>query len=90
MLLCYLILVNAVLFLLMLIDKRKAVRHRWRIPEATLFLLAFLGGSLGGTLGMYLFRHKTRHPKFAIGFPVLLAVQTVLLILLMLHVPDVL
>ena len=42
-------------------DKRKAIRHQWRIPEATLFLIALLGGSLGSIVGMQLFRHKTRH-----------------------------
>ena len=71
----YLLIVNAAGFLLMLIDKRKAIRHRWRIPEKTLFLTAALGGSLGSILGMQLFRHKTMHWSFKLGMPAILAVQ---------------
>ena len=64
-----------VLYLMMGIDKRKARIHARRIPEATLFLFAFLGGALGGTLGMYSFRHKTKHWYFALGFPLLALLQ---------------
>ena len=71
----YLLLINAVGLLLMLIDKQKAKRGRWRIPEATLMGVAAAGGSLGTYLGMRLFRHKTKHPKFSIGVPLLLAMQ---------------
>lgn len=74
-LLAYLVLINALAFFLMLIDKQKAQRGAWRISEATLLGCAFLGGSLGAILGMNLFRHKTKHPKFFIGLPVILAVQ---------------
>ncbi len=74
----YLILVNAAGFTLMLIDKRKARKGAWRIPEKTLMGVALLGGSLGAILGMNLLRHKTKHPKFFIGLPVILALQTVL------------
>ena len=74
----YLLLVNAVAFLLMLVDKRKAVKKKWRIPEATLLLWAGLGGSVGALLGMYTFRHKTRHPKFTIGIPAILIAQIAL------------
>lgn len=56
-------------------DKLRAKRGARRIPEAQLFLLACLGGGLGGWLGMYAFRHKTRHRKFVIGFPLIAAVQ---------------
>lgn len=78
--LVYLILINAAGFLLMLADKRKAVKKRWRIPESTLMLSAALGGSLGALTGMYLFRHKTRHVKFTIGVPVILLAQIALVI----------
>lgn len=78
----YLLLVNAAAFLLMLIDKVKARKNRWRIPERTLLTVAALGGSLGAVLGMNLFRHKTKHPKFSIGLPCILAVHIVLLVLL--------
>ena len=74
----YLLIVNAAGFLLMLIDKRKAIRHRWRIPEKTLFLTAAIGGSVGSILGMYTFRHKTKHLQFTLGMPAILVVQLVL------------
>jgi uncharacterized membrane protein YsdA (DUF1294 family) len=74
----YLLIVNAIGFLLMLIDKRKAIRHRWRIPEKTLFLIAAIGGSVGSIMGMYTFRHKTKHLQFTLGMPAILIVQLVL------------
>lgn len=74
----YLLIVNALGFLLMLIDKRKAIRHRWRIPEKTLFLTAAIGGSVGSIMGMYTFRHKTKHLQFTLGMPAILIVQLIL------------
>lgn len=79
-LLAYLVLINAGGFLLMLIDKQKARRGVWRIPEATLMGVAVLGGSIGAIAGMRLFRHKTKHPKFYIGLPCILAAQIITLI----------
>ena len=76
--LTYLVLVNAVGFLLMLIDKIKAKAGAWRIPEATLLTLAALGGSAGCLAGMYLFRHKTKHLKFTLGVPAILIAQIAL------------
>ena len=73
----YLLLINALTFLLMLVDKIKAKRNLWRIPEATLMGVAIIGGSIGAIAGMNLFRHKTRHIKFFIGLPVILALQIV-------------
>ena len=81
-LLVYLLIVNALGFVLMLADKHKAKKNLWRIPEATLMGVAAIGGSLGSLMGMYLVRHKTKHPKFTLGIPLLLAVQIVVLILL--------
>lgn len=78
----YLLIINALAFLLMLIDKQKAKKGRWRIPEKTLIAIAVLGGSVGAIAGMHLFRHKTKHPKFSIGLPVIFAIQAVLLILM--------
>lgn len=75
----YLVLINAAAFTLMLVDKRKAVRRQWRIPEATLLGISALGGSAGAIAGMYLFRHKTRHLKFRAGLPVMLAAQLLIL-----------
>lgn len=74
-LMTYLTIINAVGFAFMFVDKRRARKRRWRIPEATLMGIAAIGGSVGSLLGMYLFRHKTRHPKFTIGIPVILALQ---------------
>lgn len=74
----YLLVVNVLLFALMGIDKFKAKRGLWRIPEKTLFLAAILGGSVGGILGMRVFRHKTRHNSFKYGFPAILIAQLAL------------
>lgn len=82
-LLLYLIIINAAGFLLMLIDKYKAKKGLWRIPEKELMGVAALGGSLGVLAGMYTVRHKTRHNKFVIGVPVILAVQLVLAVCLL-------
>lgn len=82
-LLLYLILINAVAFLLMLVDKQKARKNLWRIPERTLFLSALLGGSIGALLGMYTFRHKTRHLSFTLGMPAILVGQVVLAVYLL-------
>lgn len=62
----------------MLVDKHKARKKRWRIPERTLIGSALLGGSVGALLGMYTFRHKTRHLKFTLGVPAILFAQIAL------------
>lgn len=77
----YLALASIVAFVLMGVDKLRARRHRWRIPERTLFLTAVLGGSPGAILGMLLFRHKTRHNLFTVGLPAVLALQLLILYL---------
>lgn len=79
LLLIYLLIINALGFVLMLTDKYKAKNNLWRIPEATLMGVAAIGGSLGAYIGMKLVRHKTKHPLFFIGLPVLVAVHTILL-----------
>lgn len=76
----YLFSVNALSLVLMLADKHKAKTNAWRIPEATLLTLAALGGSFGAFLGMQIAHHKTRHPKFSIGLPMLMALHTAMLI----------
>lgn len=73
----YLLIINAAGFILMLVDKFKAKKNLWRIPERTLFLVAALGGSIGCLLGMYIFRHKTQHLTFTLGMPLILALQVV-------------
>ena len=74
----YLLLINAAAFVLMLADKCKARKNRWRIPERTLILSAAFGGSIGALLGMYTFRHKTKHLKFTLGIPAILVMQIIL------------
>ena len=83
LLLYYLLIINAAGFLLMLVDKWKAKKNRWRIRESTLLIVAALGGSVGSLLGMYIFRHKTMHLKFTVGIPVILAGQCVLAVVVM-------
>ena len=85
-LLVYLLLVNAAGFLLMLVDKYKAKRNLWRIPEATLMGVAAIGGSIGSIAGMKLFRHKTKHAKFYIGLPVILTLQIVAVICIVFYI----
>ena len=71
----YLAAVNILLYILMGIDKFKAMKHKRRIPEKVLFLFAIIGGAFGGTLGMLSFRHKTQHWYFAVFFPLLAAID---------------
>lgn len=73
----YLAIVNVFAFLLMLSDKIKAKHKRWRIPEKLLLGICLIGGSLGGFVAMKLFRHKTLHPQFSIGIPVMFALHIV-------------
>lgn len=77
----YLLLTNIVTFFVYGIDKRKAEKNRFRIKEATLFTLAFIGGSIGALLGMYTFRHKTKKWYFKFGVPLILLLQAVFLVL---------
>ena len=83
LLLYYLLIINAAGFLLMLVDKWKARKNRWRVRESTLLLIAALGGSVGSLAGMYLFRHKTLHLKFTLGIPLILAGQCIAVVLIM-------
>ena len=77
-LLAYLIVVNVLTFFMFGIDKWKAKRHQWRIPEATLLGLAVVGGSIGAWLGMKAWHHKTLHKKFQYGIPLILLAQVAL------------
>lgn len=79
----YLTVINLTGFAVMGIDKRKAVRHLWRVRESTLFLIALLGGSVGSILGMRMFRHKTRHWYFIYGMPAILVLQILLAVFIL-------
>ena len=76
----YLVFINVLTFLLYGIDKWKAKRSRWRIPESVLLGLAAVGGSVGAWLGMRVWHHKTQHKKFRYGVPAILVAQIVLLV----------
>lgn len=81
----YLIVINATGLFIMLLDKHNAINNLRRIPERSLMLTALIGGSLGCMAGMYLFRHKTRHPKFSMGLPVIFSIHVIGFGLLMLR-----
>ena len=74
----YLLGINLLTFFVYGIDKWKARRDKWRVPEATLLMLAAIGGSVGALLGMFVFHHKTKHKKFLIGVPLILLAQLAL------------
>ena len=76
----YLILINLTSFAMMGIDKRKAEKKLWRIPESSLFIIAIIGGSIGSIIGMRVFHHKTRHWYFVYGMPLILLLQILLII----------
>ena len=74
----YLIIINLLGFFAMGIDKWKAKRGSWRIPENTLFMFTILGGGIGTIAGIYVFRHKTKKKKFTIGMPAIFILEVVL------------
>ena len=74
----YIAIINIIAFVLMGVDKRKAIKNKWRISEKALFLSAILLGSIGANVGMQVFRHKTKHMSFVIGMPAILIVQVVI------------
>lgn len=78
--LIYFLVINVIGFLAMGIDKLKAKKDWWRIPEGTLLMIAILGGGVGSILGMYTFRHKTKKMKFTIGMPTILISEIALII----------
>lgn len=80
-LLIYLVLVNVAAFAMYGIDKRKAIKDQWRIPEKTLLLAALLGGSFGAFTGMQMFHHKTKHWKFLLGVPACMILHVALAVL---------
>ena len=77
-LLVWLLIINLFGFIQIFVDKRRAMKDKWRIPEKRLFLVAAIGGSVGSIVGMQVFRHKTKHKSFVIGMPAILVAQVVL------------
>ena len=84
--LVYLLIFNALGFVLMLADKRRARRKMYRVPEAILFCVACFGGAFGVLGGVYAAHHKTRHPSFTIGIPVIIAIQLLLALAAYMHI----
>lgn len=78
----YLTAINLISFIVMGVDKYKARKRAWRIPESTLFVLAIIGGSVGSIAGMHLFHHKTRHWYFLYGMPAILIIQILIVVAL--------
>ena len=78
----YIVLINIIAFVLMGVDKRRAKKGLWRIPEKTLFLVAIVGGSIGSLCGMEYFRHKTKHNSFKLGIPLILGVHLVAFVII--------
>ena len=76
----YLLVINIIGFFIMGIDKAKAKADAWRIPEKTLFSIAFIGGAFGVWMGMYHFHHKTRHWYFKYGIPCIVAINIVFVV----------
>ena len=79
----YILIMNAIGFCLMGLDKHRARTRQWRVPEKTLFLLPLLGGSVGALLGMRMFHHKTKHWYFVWGIPAILLAQIALAVWLL-------
>lgn len=76
----YLLIINIIGFIIMYIDKQKAKKHKWRIPEKTLLYITLLGGGIGTISGMYTFRHKTQKYGFVIGFPTITIVEIIFIV----------
>ena len=83
----YLAAVNIITFIMCGADKARAAKGRWRISESALILAALLGGSIGALAGMRIFHHKTKHRKFTIGIPVILALQIILMVIYYPYIP---
>lgn len=81
----YLIVINITAFAMMGVDKKRAKKHEWRIPEARLFGAALLGGGTGAVLGMYFFRHKTKHWYFVVGMPLIMILNFAIIYLLAIY-----
>lgn len=79
LLIIYILVVNVITFVTYGVDKYKAKKSQWRIPEAALLWMAVWGGSIGALLAMRCFRHKTQHWKFALGLPLILVLQLILI-----------
>lgn len=78
----YLLFINIITFMMYGIDKLKAKKGKWRISEATLLMMAIVGGSIGAWAGMRIWHHKTMHKKFQYGIPAIIIMQISLVVYL--------
>ncbi|QSX05534.1 DUF1294 domain-containing protein [Sedimentibacter sp. zth1] len=85
-LLLYLLIINLVAFIMFYVDKRKAIKDKWRIRESSLYLVSFTGGVYGSILAMYLFHHKTRKVKFCIITALALIINIAIMVLIIKYV----
>ena len=76
----FFIIINLFGFFIMWLDKSRAKKGAWRIPEKTLFIITAIGGGIGTTVGMYVFRHKTQKVQFVIGFPLITILEIITVI----------
>lgn len=83
----YLAAINVITFIMFGADKARAAKGRWRISESALILAVLLGGSTGALAGMRIFHHKTKHRKFTMGIPVILALQIILMVICYPYIP---
>ena len=81
----YILIINMLTFIVFVVDKKRAVKNRWRISEKTLMTMTVIGGSFGALLSMSMFRHKTRKPLFKYGVPLVMIVELVIMYKLYIH-----
>lgn len=86
LLIIYLATMNIAGFSIMAVDKKKAIKNKWRIRESTLLCVSLIGGSIGMLLGMHTFHHKTKHLKFTIGVPFILILQIVISLFILYYI----
>lgn len=79
----YLLVINFITLIAFIIDKKNAIKHRYRISEKILFFLSLIGGSVGALVGMYVFRHKSKKLKFVIGIPLILVMEVIIILYLL-------
>lgn len=82
----YIVIINIITYIIYAYDKHQAKKHKWRVRESTLLILALLMGSIGALTAMYTLRHKTKHRKFTLGIPLLLIINILILILMKVYI----
>ncbi len=86
----YLAVISFIAIVVTIADKSKAKRHKWRVPEASLLGISALGGSVAMFITMLIIRHKTKHAKFMLGIPLIIALQIAAVVVIILKFPNIL